>query len=286
MIAKCLVSFIFLLAGFTVSTAYAAPAMLVNMVVSGTLDKSADGKMLPANGDQILAVNVGTGVTEATGVYTANDKFGGGVFSVLMTNKDQNLNGTQLVLKLSHLNTVYNLQNSAGSDALFTFNGSFLPIQATINLVMSNLNATTTSGSASTSTANSASTSTANGTHIVYVTAPASGVVAPIKSLQPPLAALPGDLNADGAVDSVDINLLKQAISGQIALNKTTMDVNADGVVNTRDLIDLIRIVRNASAYTPGIIVVKPSAILVVPAAITNVPVSIIRTPASIVQGR
>ena len=56
---------------------------------------------------------------------------------------------------------------------------------------------------------------------------------------------LTGDVNGDGKVDETDISLLKQALSGNSPIKKAAMDINADGVVNTRDLIDLIRGIRS-----------------------------------------
>ena len=53
-----------------------------------------------------------------------------------------------------------------------------------------------------------------------------------------------GDLNFDGSLTQADIERLKQALAGKIPIDKNTMDVNRDGVVNSRDLIDLIRAVR------------------------------------------
>lgn len=42
--------------------------------------------------------------------------------------------------------------------------------------------------------------------------------------------------------------MLKNAISGQGVVVKSTMDISGDGVVNSRDLIELLRIVRLKSA--------------------------------------
>ena len=53
-----------------------------------------------------------------------------------------------------------------------------------------------------------------------------------------------------------DIERLEQALAGRIPIDKATMDVNNDGVVNSRDLIDLIRAVRAQARQNlkPGII--------------------------------
>ena len=65
------------------------------------------------------------------------------------------------------------------------------------------------------------------------------------------------DLNSDGRAGEADIERLKQALAGRIPIDKATMDVNRDGVVNSRDLIDLIRAVRAQARQNlkPGVVV-------------------------------
>ena len=48
-------------------------------------------------------------------------------------------------------------------------------------------------------------------------------------------------------MNGADIELLKQALSGKLPMNVVTMEINGDNVVNTRDLIELIKLVRGRS---------------------------------------
>jgi hypothetical protein len=188
------------------------------MVLTGSLAPSSDGKVVPAAGDSLALVNVKTNNAEATVTYD-----GSGAYGVILS-KPASFNGTQLILRLSHAGTVYRLLNAAGGDALLVFSGSLFPVNVTINVVASS---TVISTTATGGTTTGGGTGTGSG---------GTGTTAP-----PP--ALSGDLNDDGKVDDLDVQLIKQGISGQVSLT-TLMDVNKDRVINTRDLIDLIRLVR------------------------------------------
>lgn len=203
------------------AAADAIPAMNVNMVLSGTLAPSSDGKVTPSDGDLVAAINVTTGANEGTGSVSGN------TYSIIIADKPSAFNGTQLLMIFQHLNTYYKLLKVDGSDAIFVFNGSFLPVRQTMNLMASSV-AVSVGG-------------TGGGT-----TPPPSGSPGSL-----------GDLNGDGIVNEVDVGLLKQAISGQIPINEAKMDINGDQVVNTRDLIDLIRIVRDNLITT-----LKPASII------------------------
>lgn len=194
----------------------------VSMIVTGALSASSDGKLVPADGDAVLVVNVGTGKTEAT----AN--FNGGGYTASLS-KPAAFNGTQLVLRLVHLNTTYRLTKGDGSDAILIFNGSLLPVQTILNL-FATATVVGTSGGGTTGGGTTGGDTTGGGTT-------GGG----------PSIPLIYDINSDKKVDEVDIQLLKDAIAGRRALDKTKMDVNTDGVVNTRDLIEVIRSVRDAA---------------------------------------
>lgn len=195
----------------------------VTMIFIGYLSPSSDGKVTPGDYDTLLLVNEKTGKTEATAVYDTS----GGVYWVQI-DKPASFNGTILLPRLSQSGTLYKLLNAATSDdARLTFaGGSVFDIKTLkINLVATG----SVIGSTSTGTTPGGTTpgTTPGGT--------TPGGTAP--------EALAGDINGDGKADDLDVQLLKQGISGQVAMT-TRMDVNKDRVINTRDLIDLIRVVR------------------------------------------
>ena len=214
--------------------AASAEDLPVSMIVTGSLAQSSDGKVAPAEGDSITLVDVNTSKTEATAAYD-----GSGMYALAIS-KPPSYNSSQLSVRLVHAGITYKLLNAAtSSDALVVFNGSFFPVQLTLNLVAS-------------STVLSSTGTTTDGTSTDGTgTTPA------------PPAALTGDINDDKKVDEKDILLLKQGISGQVPTS-SKMDVNGDMVINTRDLIDLIRLVRtqaNAALKPASIIPVKASII-------------------------
>ena len=151
-------------------------------------------------------------VNPATNTTEASGVVNTGVYTLILSGT----NGTALALNLMHAGAIYKLLFADGSNAAFTLSGSFLPVRTTMNVVASSQTTGNTGGTGGTGNT-------------------------------PPPAAQVGDLNGDGIVNEVDVGLLKQAISGQIAIDKTKMDINGDNVVNTRDLIDLIRSVREKS---------------------------------------
>jgi hypothetical protein len=201
-----------------------AQTLLNHMILDGTLSPSSDGKMVPTNGDTVLVVNPATGKIEASGQY--ND----GAYLLIVGDKPASFNGTQLVVRLKHLTTTYKLQRGDGADAVVVFNGSFLPVRTTLNLFASSTVVSTDSTGGTGTGTGTGGTGTGTGT--------------------PPPTAAAGDLNGDLKLDEKDIAILKQALSGQIAINKAKMDFNSDGVVNTRDLIEMIRAVRGSGRPT------------------------------------
>jgi len=199
-----------------------AQTLLIHMILDGTLGPSSDGKMVPTNGDTVMVVNPATGKIEGSGQY--ND----GAYLLIVSDKPASFNGTQLVVRLKHLTTTFKLQQATGADAVVVFNGSFLPVRTTLNLFAS-------STVVSTDSTGGTDTDTGTGT-----------------GTTPPPAVVAGDLNGDSKLDEKDIAILKQALSGQTSISRTTMDFNKDGVVNTRDLIELIRAVRGGSRFNTG----------------------------------
>lgn len=161
-------------------------------------------------------------VNPAANTTEASGVVNNGAYALILSGT----NGTSLALNLMHAGGTYKLLFADGSNAAFSLSGSFLPVRTTMNVVASSQTTGNTGGTGDTGNT-------------------------------PPPAAQVGDLNGDGVVNEVDVGLLKQAISGQTAIDKTKMDINGDQVVNTRDLIDLIRSVREKSR-----IVLKPVSII------------------------
>ncbi len=77
--------------------------------------------------------------------------------------------------------------------------------------------------------------------------------------------------------DENDIELLKKAISGQIPLVKATMDINGDGVVNSRDLVELIRAVRYKPTTTSSTLAATTSTTVTSTADTTSARIAVLR---------
>lgn len=233
----------FLLAGlWALPFAAVAEDLPVSMIVTGSLAQSSDGKVVPADGDSLLLVDVKTSKTEATATYE-----GSGMYALAIS-KPPSYNGTQLTVRLVHAGTTYKLLNAASSgDALVVFSGSVFPVKQVINLAASSVvissatTGTTTTGGTTTGTTTGGTTTT-----------PA------------PPPVLSGDLNNDDKIDDKDIQLLKQGISGQVA-HTSKMDVNGDKVTNTRDLIDLIRLVRTQARAALKPVTIIPVKVSIIP---------------------
>lgn len=291
------------------------------MILTGSLAQSSDGKVIPSVGDVISVINTKTNQTEATAVYDGSGNYG------VILSKPASLNGTPLILRISHLGITYKLMSRdvPGADSIFAFAGSFLPVTLTMNVIIESAGgktavageACTGAGSVSGSlycngakwirpVAGSACTGTvavgsftcsgniwvASGVTLPpgIIGGPCAGHSAPANSscsgnvwvatggAEPtPQPVMTGDTNSDSKVDEADVQLLKQAISGTAPVDKTRMDVNGDAVVNTRDLIDLIRAVRSQSQSA-----LNPASIQPVPVSIRSTPVSIRPVPALI----
>lgn len=287
------------------------------MILTGSLAQSSDGKVIPSAGDVISVINTKTNQTEATTVYDDSGDYG------VILSKPASLNGTPLILRISHLGTTYKLNKATGGDSIFAFAGSFLPVTLTMNVIIESAGgktvvageACTGAGSVSgslycngakwvTPVAGSACTGTvtagiftcsgniwvASALPTGVIGGPCAGHSAPANSscsgnvwvatggAEPaPKPVIAGDVNSDSKVDETDVQLLKQAISGTVPIDKSRMDVNDDAVVNTRDLIDLIRAVRIQSQSA-----LNPASIQTAPVSIRSTPVSIRPVPALI----
>lgn len=72
---------------------------------------------------------------------------------------------------------------------------------------------------------------------------------------------LPGDVNADGAVNVGDIMAVVNVMAGQMAgIDKNVADVNADGAVNTGDIMAIINLMTDVRLKTKNKIIIKAAA--------------------------
>ena len=243
-------------------TASAADEIPVTLIVQGVIANSADGTIVLAEDDviQALSGNARTGTVEGEGSADA-----GGAYGVIIS-KTSAFKGTLLYLRLKRGTSTYQLLNTGGTPATVAFTGaSFFPTTMTKNLVATSTvltsPGTTTPGTTppgTTTSGTTASGTTTSGTTTSGITP--SGITpsgttpsgttpsGTTPSGTTPSKSLIGDINGDGKVDDADIVLLKKAISGEGSIVKSTMDITADGVVNSRDLIELISSVRKTSA--------------------------------------
>lgn len=256
----------------------------VTMTFIGYLSPSSDGKVTPGEYDTVLLVNEKTGKTEATAVYDA----AGGVYWIQI-DKPASFNGTILLPRLSQSSTVYKLLNEGRGDARLTFDGGtgFGIKTLKINLVATSAVIGSTTPGGTTTPGSTTPGSTTPGS-----TTPGGTTGGSTGSAPPPPPVLSGDINGDNKIDELDIQLLKQGLSGQTA-DTPKMDVNGDKVTNTRDLIDLIRLVRTqaqAVQKTPKGTTTREQIddtnLVRAQAQADRKPVSIITKPTSIIPKR
>jgi hypothetical protein len=199
----------------------AAQEILNTMIIEGTLSNGSTSTIARKTGDLVVAINNSTGKEEGSADAET------GTYGLIIGSKPNSFNGTLITLSLKRGTTLYELVTVAGTTAVVTYAGNgFFPTRKVVHLVTSS---TIISGGPIVTTKPGTTTGTTTGT------------------TPETTAGAPGDINGDGKISDVDIDLLKKAISGDIPANIGSMDINGDGVVNTRDLIDLIRAVRSGS---------------------------------------
>lgn len=193
-----------------------------NMLITGTIVPSTSTpQVIPGTNDLIQAINVSSTRIEGQGTVASEQ----GGFAIEMS-KTSDFNGTQLSLRIAKTNgNVYTLANPDGTQFRFPYNGGFFPVTAAFSLRIASL------VSAATPAAGATGGSTA-GTGDTTPTAPTG----PLPGCANPAM----DVNGDGRCDEQDIELIKEYIAGRTR-TIGRRDVNNDGVVNTRDVIDLIR---------------------------------------------
>jgi hypothetical protein len=184
-----------------------------SMIITGTISSSSSTPAVaPAKDDIVLVINPAD-----------NKQIGGG--SVLDTSgtyaiemsQTSSFNGTNLTLRLKKGGTTYALLGSDGSNVIFPYSGGLFPSRLSLSPTIGGVHSGGTSGGGGTPTSTEASGYTCADTTM--------------------------DVNGDGACDEKDIDAIRQYIAG-VTRVVGKRDVNSDGIVNTRDMINAIRSIR------------------------------------------
>lgn len=230
--ANLLLSLVFMLvAGFSLPV---AAQQIENffpykaMMLTGNIYPDTAGKVVPADGDEVIAY-IGS-----TKVASDVVKGGGTFYTLLVGGTVSVTDNATLTLRLNHAGTIYALRNNDSRlDAMVPFSGGSIGSMPSKTVNLEVVTFVVSGGTGSTGTGGTGTGGTGTG---------GTGTGGSTSTPTPG-----SDVNGDGTVDDADISLLKRAISGELPINKSKMDVNGDGVVNTRDLIELIRTVRDKS---------------------------------------
>lgn len=213
-------------AAFAASGVAPAADLPSNLRVDGAIASGAGGaRSAPAQNDKILVINLANGALEAVGEVVD----GNGTYFV-MIGKDASFNNTALTLQMQKADqSIYQLMNK-GRAANFNFQGALFPARLHLQLeVGASLGSPVTAAKS------------AAPQPLPSATASASG-----KCDDPRM-----DVNGDGVCDQADIEIIKAYIAGQvrtIGSGPRPEDVNRDGVINSRDLIDAMRAIRKPPA--------------------------------------
>ena len=206
----------------------AAIDLPANLRVDGVIAPGTGGaRVLPAQNDKILVINVAKDALEAVGEVVD----GNGTYFV-MIGKDSSFNSTPLTLRLQKADqSIYQLLNQ-GRAVNFRFQGGLFPSRLNLQLSIG----------AALGAPNDA-------------VKPAAPQPVPTASQSPSGKCDDPrmDVNGDGVCDQADIEIIKAYIAGQVRAIGTgprPEDVNGDGVVNSRDLIDAMRAIRKQSGNT------------------------------------
>lgn len=187
----------------------------------------------PTIGDQLLVMNLDSGALESTGKVLSRQ----GLFAITIT-KTSGFNGTRLTLQIEKDRSRYALLE--GDDpADFAFNGGLIPIRVSTTLTVGKRVGDALSG-------DGASIGLSDGnSRIGDATDDRDGSGGDSDDTsQTPSPALQYDLNGDGTVDKLDIEVVKAVVAGDLVNERA--DVNGDLLVNTRDIIAVIRAVNRA----------------------------------------
>jgi hypothetical protein len=186
------------------------PTIPSNLQVVGTI--AGSGSVQPAQNDIVQIVRpASTGTIEAQGTVLSND----GTFFVDVS-KPQAFNGTALTAVLRKSNGIYQL-NDGASPLAFNYSGTFpFPSRISFALTIGNR----IGGSAGGGSGGGSGGGDGGIKNDTY------------------------DVSGDGVFNQGDIDLIRQALSGRNPASKA--DVNKDGLINTRDVIDATKALRQA----------------------------------------
>lgn len=185
------------------------PTIPSNLQVVGTI--AGSGSVQPAQNDIVQIVRpASTGTIEAEGTVLSND----GTFFVDVS-KPQAFNGTALTAVLRKSNGIYQL-NDGASPLAFNYSGTF-PFPSRISFALTIGNRIGGSAGGGSGGGSGGDGGIKNDTY---------------------------DVSGDGVFNQADIDLIRQALSARNPASKA--DVNKDGLINTRDVIDATKALRQA----------------------------------------
>lgn len=195
------------------------------MLITGTVE--GKGGVVATIGDRLLVVNRDHGGLEATGKVLSRQ----GLFSIQI-NKTSAFNGTKLTLQFEKDGSRYDLLEGE-EPADFAFRGGLIPTRVSATLSVGRRIGDAIGDPGSPTSPNGGSDgSTDDGRD---ATDNGGG------SNQSDSQGGRFDLNNDGAIDQLDIDVVKGVVAGK--LTNTRADVNGDQLVNTRDIIAVIKAV-------------------------------------------
>ena len=183
-----------------------------NMIVVGSITSSDE--VTPKQNDQVLVVTASDGKTKGTGTVIDSE----GNYAVELS-LDASANGTAMSLRLKHAGSTYQL-NVEDDPVEFLYAGGLFPSRITLHLTVgevlsSNAGGGGTGGGGSGSSDDDLDEDE-NAFEAVY------------------------DVDGDGSFTQRDIDLVKSVVAGDISYSSKA-DINEDGIINTRDIINIIK---------------------------------------------
>ena len=181
--------------------------------------------MTPAIGDDVLVIGVTSGNVEGSGKVVSR----GGLFSITLT-KTSSFNGTPLTLQFQQRGSRYDLL-IGGDPADFEFLGGLVPRRVNVTVDIGQFLGDGFGGDGdSGDDGGSGGDGGSNG--------------GGSNDDDEPADSLDFDVNQDGIVDQLDIEVVKGVVAGRLVNNRA--DVNGDRLINTRDIIAIIKAVNIA----------------------------------------